>query len=96
MNARIRRTAAVEPSMILAWEQLQVSYTKYRNSAPFWSAYQAIQNELMLSHPKRCIDVCNQLATLAERLGVVTHAQLLGSVSPESFSDGRHAGSTSP
>lgn len=96
MNARIRRTAAVEPSMILAWEQLQVSYARYRNSAPFWSAYQAIQNELMASHPNHGIDVCNQLATLAERLGVVAHAQLLGNALPESFSDARHAGSTSP
>ncbi|MGA6536574.1 hypothetical protein ACPEH7_00265 [Stenotrophomonas sp. NPDC101269] len=96
MNARVSRTAAVEPDMTLAWEQLQASYTRHRNSAPFWSAYQAIQNELMLSHPKRCIDVCNQLATLAERLGVVAHAQLLGSACPESFSDGRHTGSTSP
>lgn len=44
MNARIRRTAAMDPALVTAWEQLQVHYATYQNSAPFWTAYQAIQD----------------------------------------------------
>ncbi len=94
MNARIRPTAALDPALSAAWEQLQRHYAIHQNSAPFWSAYQAIQDALTRSHPQHRIDVCNRLATLAERLGVVDHAQLLAERRPELFSIDRHAGST--
>ena len=84
MNARIRRTAAMDPALATAWEQLQVHY----------AAYQAIQDALTHAHPHRRIDVCNQLATLAEQLGVVDHAQLLGDRCADNVSQGRHAEST--
>lgn len=76
MHAQPRATA-VEPSLILAWEQLQAHYATHHNSAAFWSAYQAIQDDLMRFHPQHQITVCNHMAHLAERLGVVHHAQLL-------------------
>ncbi|WP_312237672.1 hypothetical protein [Stenotrophomonas sp.] len=94
MNARIRRTAAIDPALSDAWEQLQVHYATHQNSAPFWSAYQAIQDQLTRSHPQHRIDVCNQLATLAERLGVVDQAQLLAERRPDLLTVDRHAGST--
>ncbi len=94
MNARIRRTAAMDPALATAWEQLQVHYAAYQNSAPFWTAYQAIQDALTHAHPHRRIDVCNQLATLAEQLGVVDHAHLLGDRCAVHVSQGRHAEST--
>jgi hypothetical protein len=77
MDARLPRSTALDPALSEAWEQLQLHYATHRNSAPFWSAYQAIQDQLTRSHPQHRIDVCNRLATLAERLGVVDHAQLL-------------------
>lgn len=94
MNARIRPTAALDPALSAAWEQLQRHYAAHENSAPFWSAYQAIQDALTHRHPQHRIDVCNRLATLAERLGVVDHAHLLGERRPERVSVDRHAGST--
>ncbi|MEN4953623.1 hypothetical protein ACYX79_02090 [Stenotrophomonas rhizophila] len=92
MHAQTRRTSSVEPALIDAWERLQVHYARHRNAAPFWDAYQAIQDELTRSHPDHHVVVCNRLATLAERLGVVHHAQLLGEIRGER----RHTGSTSP
>ena len=92
MHAQTRRTSSVEPELTDAWERLQVHYARHQNAAPFWDAYQAIQDELTRSHPQQRVAVCNRLATLAERLGVVHHAQLLG----EQRGERRHTGSTSP
>ncbi len=66
-----------KPMLTDAWERLQAYYAAHQNSAPFWTRYQALQDELILAHPQQRIDVCNRLATFAERLGVVRHAQLL-------------------
>lgn len=96
MTARIRRTAGIDPALAIAWEQLQLQYATHHNAAPFWTAYQAIQDRLTHSHPDRRVAVCNQLATLAERLGVVDRAQLLTERGAEPFNPDRHAGSTSP
>ncbi|MCF7750511.1 hypothetical protein KQ945_07115 [Bacillus subtilis subsp. subtilis] len=96
MNARIRRTTALDPALLNAREQLQVQYARYHTSAPFWSAYQAIQDALIHAHPQHRIDVCNQLASLAEQLGAVDHAQLLVERRPEHLSIDRHTGSTLP
>ncbi len=95
MTAQTARTVLLAPALSRAWEQLKVHHDRHRNSAPFWSAYQAIQDDLARSHPQHRVDVCNGLATFAERLGVVGHAQLLGEHA-EHFTDARHAGSTSP
>ncbi|MEG2804514.1 hypothetical protein [Stenotrophomonas sp.] len=95
MNAQIRRTD-LDMALSSAWDQLQVHHATHRNAAPFWSAYQAIQEALILAHPQHRVDLCNQLATFAERLGVVDHAQLVSRTRPEFFSDPGHAGSTSP
>jgi len=94
MNAPLRPTAALDPALSAAWEQLQRHYAIHQNAAPFWSAYQAIQNALTHRHPQHRIDICNRLATLAERLGVVDHAQLLAERRPERVNLDRHAGST--
>lgn len=96
MHARIRHTTAVDASLIQAWELLQVEYARHHNAAPFWSAYQAIQDTLIDAHPQRRIRICNQMASLAERLGVVEHAQLLGRPLPGAFRDAGHTESTSP
>lgn len=68
---------AHDPALVQAWKALQAQYAIHRNPAPFWNACQAIQDDLIDSHPAQCIDLCNPLATLAERLGVVDRAQLL-------------------
>ena len=65
------------PVLTDAWERLQAHYAAHHNSAPFWSHYQALQDELIRAHPQHRIHVCNRLATFAERLGVVPQAQLL-------------------
>lgn len=94
MNAQIRCTAARHPTLVTAWEQLQVHYDTHQKSASFWTAYQEIQDALTDAHPERRIDVCNPLATLAEPLGVVAHAQLRGERCAGHVSQGRYAGST--
>lgn len=94
MDARTRRTAVIDPALTLAWEQLQVHYAQHQNAAPFWTAYQAIQDTLTRSHPHRHVAVCNQLAAMAERLGVVHHAQLLGDRGGGISSPSRNTGAT--
>ncbi|MCC7633716.1 hypothetical protein [Stenotrophomonas rhizophila] len=96
MHARIRRTTAVDAGLIQAREQLQVDYARYHNTAPFWSAYQAIQDRLTDAYPQHRLHICNQMAGLAERLGVVARAQLLGRPPPAAFRDAGHTESTSP
>lgn len=77
MHAHYRRATSVDPSLTLAWDQLQAQYATHRRTASFWSAYQAIQEELMRFHPQHPVDVCNHMAGFAERLGAVANAQLL-------------------
>lgn len=95
MHGQTRRTI-VDPALENAWKQLQAQYAEFHNAAPFWSAYQALQDELTQAHPHRRIALCNQLAQLAERLGVVEHAQLLNVPPPEPVRHARHTGSTPP
>ncbi|MNK21642.1 hypothetical protein D3C87_399050 [compost metagenome] len=95
MNARIDRTPLAS-ALSDAWEQLQVHYATHRNTAPFWTAYQFLQEALIDAHPHDRVELCNQLATFAEQLGVVDQAQLLGEPRAEFFRALGHAGSTSP
>lgn len=67
-------------------ERLQQQYVLHRRGALFWTAYQHMQLELVRRHPLDQERLCNAMATLAEDLGAVEHAQLIGN---------RHAGSTS-
>ena len=91
MHAQYQRATSVEPSLTLAWEQLQAQYAAHHKTAPFWSAYQAIQEELLRFHPQHQVDVCNHLAGFAERLGAVDAAQLL----EPAHRSTAHTGSTS-
>ncbi|KAF1014859.1 MAG: hypothetical protein GAK31_02346 [Stenotrophomonas maltophilia] len=88
MSARTtahRAHAAMDPALAVVWERLQEQYALHQRSAPFWSAYQGLQLELVRQHPRDRVRLCNAMAALAERLGAVEHAQLLAL---------RHASST--
>ena len=67
-------------------ERLQQHFALHRRSASFWSAYQGLQLELVRGHPLDQERLCNAMADMAEELGAVEHAQLIGN---------RHTGSTS-
>ncbi len=59
-------------------ERLCVQYSRHRNSAGFWDAYQALQTELADRFPDQHVDLCNRMAQIAQRLGAVKQAQLVG------------------
>ncbi|MGK3726075.1 hypothetical protein [Stenotrophomonas sepilia] len=59
-------------------ERLQQQYALHRRGALFWTAYQHMQLELVRRHPLDQERLCNAMATLAEDLGAVEHAQLIG------------------
>jgi len=52
----------------------------------FWTAYQRMQLELVRRHPLDHERLCNAMATLAEDLGAVEHAQLIGHADASSTS----------
>ncbi|WMJ70533.1 hypothetical protein [Stenotrophomonas sp. 24(2023)] len=88
MSAHVTAPVArpdMEPALAIVWERLQQQFALHQRSAPFWSAYQGLQQDLVRQHPHDHVRLCNAMAGLAERLGAVEHAQLLA---------GRHAGST--
>lgn len=76
------------PDPILApiRDRLQHQFALHRRGALFWTAYQSLQLELARSHPLEHERLCNAMADMAEDLGAVEHAQLIGD---------RNAGSTS-
>jgi len=73
-----------DPALAAIWSRLQQQYALHQRSAPFWSAYQDMQQDLLHDHPRDLVRLCNAMAAMAERLGAVEHAQLLRH---------RHAGS---
>lgn len=58
-------------------ERLRVQYSRHRNSAGFWDAYQALQAELAERFPDQHVELCNRMAEIAQRLGAVKQAQLV-------------------
>ncbi|MDT3430077.1 hypothetical protein ROV94_04165 [Stenotrophomonas maltophilia] len=59
-------------------ERLQRQYALHRRGALFWTAYQHMQLELVRRHPLDHERLCNAMAAMAEDLGAVEHAQLIG------------------
>ncbi|WP_409476313.1 hypothetical protein [Stenotrophomonas sp. Y-13] len=64
-------------SLRQAGERLRAHYARHRRSAAFWDAYQQIQNELAAAFPEHRAELCNRMATFAQRLGAVEEAQLV-------------------
>lgn len=58
--------------------RLRSQYRLHRRGALFWTAYQGMQLELVRGHPRDHVRLCNAMADMAEDLGVVEHAQLIG------------------
>ncbi|CRX67433.1 hypothetical protein AAHH21_07360 [Stenotrophomonas sp. BSUC-16] len=75
-----------DPILDAIRERLQQQYALHQRGARFWTAYQGLQLELVRDHPLDQERLCNAMADMAEDLGAVEHAQLIGN---------RHAGSTS-
>ncbi|EMR0604190.1 hypothetical protein B9Y76_18025 [Stenotrophomonas maltophilia] len=67
-------------------ERLQRQYALHRRGALFWTAYQRMQLELVHHHPLDHERLCNAMANLAEDLGAVEHAQLIGHANASSTS----------
>ena len=67
-------------------ERLQRQYALHRRGALSWTAYQRMQLELVRRHPLDHERLCNAMATLAEDLGAVEHAQLIGHANASSTS----------
>ncbi|PSM13072.1 hypothetical protein [Stenotrophomonas maltophilia] len=61
-------------------------YALHQRGPLFWTAYQGLQLELVHGHPRDQVRLCNAMADMAEQMGAVEHAQLIGN---------RHTGSTS-
>ncbi|MCU1126653.1 hypothetical protein JAK51_10545 [Stenotrophomonas maltophilia] len=75
-----------DPILDAIRDRLQQQYTLHQRGALFWTAYQGLQLELVRGHPLDHERLCNAMADMAEDLGAVEHAQLVGN---------RNAGSTS-
>ncbi|HDS1137807.1 TPA: hypothetical protein QDZ75_001843 [Stenotrophomonas maltophilia] len=76
---------APDPILDAIRERLQQQFALHRRGPLFWSAYQGLQLELVHGHPRDHVRLCNAMASMAEALGAVEHAQLIGN---------RNAGST--
>ncbi|HIE5356920.1 TPA: hypothetical protein ACXNP2_003547 [Stenotrophomonas maltophilia] len=72
--------ASPTPDLILdaIRARLRNQYRLHRCGALFWTAYQGMQLELVRDHPRDHVRLCNAMADIAEDLGVVEHAQLIG------------------
>ncbi|MHC1654960.1 hypothetical protein ACODUL_16920 [Stenotrophomonas maltophilia] len=59
-------------------KRLQQHFALHQRGALFWTAYQGLQLELVRGHPLDQERLCNAMANMAEDLGAVEHAQLIG------------------
>ncbi|HDS1579681.1 hypothetical protein [uncultured Stenotrophomonas sp.] len=75
-----------DPILDAIRERLQQQFVLHQRGARFWTAYQSMQLELVHGHPFDHERLCNAMADIAEALGAVEHAQLIGN---------RNAGCTS-
>ena len=75
-----------DPILDAIRERLQQQYALHQRGARFWTAYQGLQLELVRGQPRDHERLCNAMATMAEQMGAVEHAQLISN---------RHTGSTS-
>ncbi|RRU77154.1 MULTISPECIES: hypothetical protein [Stenotrophomonas maltophilia group] len=74
-----------DPILDAIRDHLQQQYALHQRGALFWSAYQGLQLELVRGRPLDHERLCNAMADMAEEMGAVEHAQLIGN---------RNAGST--
>ncbi|MEG0185397.1 MAG: hypothetical protein RR704_18320 [Stenotrophomonas sp.] len=75
-----------EPALAAIRDRLQQHYALHQRTAPFWTAYQCMQQELVRDHPRDHTRLCNAMADLAEELGAVEHAQRVGNANAGSTS----------
>ncbi|MBH1495055.1 hypothetical protein BA766_17970 [Stenotrophomonas maltophilia] len=66
-----------DPALAGIRDRLTQQFALHRRTAPFWTAYQGLQQEVIRAHPRDHVRLCNAMADIAEDLGAVTHAQLL-------------------
>lgn len=69
---------APDPILDAIRERLQQQYALHRRGVLFWAAYQGLQLELANNHALDHVHLCNAMADMAEALGAVEHAQLIG------------------
>jgi len=67
-----------DPTLDAIRARLRNQYRLHQRGALFWTAYQGMQLELVRDHPRDHVHLCNAMADIAEDLGVVEHAQLIG------------------
>ncbi|MFV1845984.1 hypothetical protein ACNJRW_07325 [Stenotrophomonas maltophilia] len=76
-----------DPILATIRTRLQQQFALHQRGALFWTAYQGLQLELVHGRPLDHERLCNAMADMAEEMGAVEHAQLIGN---------RNAGCTSP
>lgn len=72
-----RLSPAARDPMARAGERLRLQYLRHHNSAPFWTAYQCIQAELIADFPDESLQLCNVMASIAQRLGALDTAHII-------------------
>lgn len=77
---------APDPILDAIHERLLQQFALHQRGPMFWTAYQGLQLELVRGRPLDHERLCNAMADMAEEMGAVEHAQLIGN---------RNAGSTS-
>ncbi|WP_422352992.1 hypothetical protein [Stenotrophomonas sp. AR026] len=75
-----------DPILDAIRKHLQQQYALHQRGALFWTAYQGLQLELVRGHPLDHERLCNAMADIAEDLGAVERAQLIGHANASSTS----------
>jgi len=75
-----------DPILEAIRKRLQQQYALHQRGALFWTAYQGLQLELVRGHPLDHERLCNAMVDIAEDLGAVERAQLIGHANASSTS----------
>jgi len=86
MSAHAAPSLPDHPALAGIRERLHQQFALHRRGASFWAAYQGLQLELVRGHPLDHERLCNAMADIAEDLGAVERAQLIGHANASSTS----------
>jgi len=64
-----------DPALAGIRDRMTQQFALHRSSAPFWTAFQRMQQEVVRGHPRDQVRLCNAMADMAQDLGAVAHAQ---------------------
>ncbi|HDS1040291.1 TPA: hypothetical protein QDZ42_002542 [Stenotrophomonas maltophilia] len=66
-----------DPALAGIRDRMTQQFALHRRGAPFWTAFQCMQQEVVRGHPRDHVRLCNAMADMAQDLGAVEHAQLI-------------------